>query len=104
MGSRAGYDWTWEVKQVHKLADPGTPIELITLIDKWKKTFEELALEPMYPEKGAGFVFQYKGLAYDVSSGEFGVSDSVFARLSRQIQDELVDMGAEKVFYTGMFD
>lgn len=104
MGSRAGYDWTWEVKQVHKLADPDTPIELIKLRDDWKKKFKELSLEPKWPEKYAGFVFAYNGLAYNVSSGEFGVSDSVFARLSREIQDELVDMGAEKVFYTGMLD
>ena len=104
MGSRADYNWTWEVKQVHKINEPGVPIELITLRDNWKKKFKELSLEPKYPEKDAGFVFQYNGLAYNVSCGEFGVSDSIFARLSRKIQDELVDMGAEKVFYTGMFD
>ena len=104
MGSREGYDWTWEVKSVHKLAEPGSPSELITLRDNWKNKFKELSLEPKWPEKYAGFVFAYNGLAYNVSSGEFGVSDDVFALCSSKIRDELVDLGAERVFYTGMLD
>jgi len=104
MGSRAGNEWTWKVEQVHTFNDSGTPKELIELRDKWNKKFQELSLEPKYPEKYAGFVFEYQGLAYKVHAGDFGESDSVFARCSREIENELVEMGAERVFYTGMLD
>lgn len=104
MSSRSGYDWSWQVDQVHKFDEDSTPQELKDFRDKWKRILVELSLEPKYPEKYAGFVFEFQGLAYKVSAGDFGEDDSVFARISYEIGEELVKMGAEKVFYTGMLD
>ncbi|OQB25946.1 MAG: hypothetical protein BWY11_00095 [Firmicutes bacterium ADurb.Bin182] len=104
MGSRSGYNWSWQVDKVNRLKESNTPLELIEFQKKWEQKFNELTLEPAWPEKYAGFIFEYRGENYVVYAADFGVSNSVFALLSREMEDELVDMDAEKVFYTGMLD
>ncbi len=104
MGSRIGYDWSWKADKVYNFNDPDTPKQLLEFRDKWAKKFQESESEPRYYEKYAGFVFEYGGRAYKVSAGEFGESSSVFSMFSYEMQNELIEMGAEKVFYTGMLD
>ena len=57
------------------------------------------------PVKGASEVFRYEGVNYRIYPSFFDIDGEYFEYLMlRQIENELVEMGAEEVFCTAVVD
>ena len=86
------------------------PKELNLLFTKWKeyaeKNKEDYYKNAFYcPVKGASEVFRYEGVNYRIYPSFFDIDGEYFEYLMlRQIENELVEMGAEEVFCTAVVD
>ena len=86
------------------------PKELDLLFAKWKdyaeKNKEDYYKNTFYCSvKGASEVFRYEGVNYRIYPSFFNIDGEYFEYLMlRQIENELVEMGAEEVFCTAVMD
>ena len=86
------------------------PKELNLLFTKWKdyaeKNKEDYYKNAFYcPVKGACEVFRYEGVSYRIYPAFFDIDGEYFEYLMlRQIENELVELGAEEVFCTAVMD
>lgn len=113
MGYKAGY-FSLSSEELINITDEkldALPLELRELLVELKE------VAPIYAEskkddpffyyvKGAGEVFRYKGICYELSPSFLGVDGYIFGGLMHRMgyEDKLVELGAEEVFYTGMLD
>ena len=84
------------------------PPELVDYVLRWERKAEESVKEwqPHYYVKSARIQFRYKGRDYYIYPFiDLGpLTDAFFESLSTGMENELVEMGAEEVFYAGMMD
>lgn len=113
MGSRASYFSLKESEllTITKEGLGGLPEELQSLLNRWSDIAAEgmqaYMAESHCPVKGAREIFRYKGVGYRLYPGFFGIPQEYFEYLMIKnggMEDELVELGAEEVFCTGMAD
>jgi len=110
-GYRAGYFSLAgsELTEVTKEGLDSLPRELGGLLRKWMdRAAEGKDIDNIcYRVKGASEVFRYKGVCYVVYPRLFDVTQEYFEVLmlgNQGMEEELVRIGAEEVFCTGMMD
>lgn len=115
MGSSAGYDKSKGRDNIWLGKGVEIPDELRYFINLWtKKAAEYTNYEPVCPIKNASIVFQYKNVWYIITPGSIGITQNtlgqscwaneIFEHLEGKMEVELVELGAEDVFYGGMID
>jgi hypothetical protein len=115
MGSRAGHDKSMGRDNVWLGKGVKMPDELRYFINLWTKKVEDYTdYEPLCPIKNANIVFQYKKVWYIITPESIGITEDTvgqccwvnekFEDLAGKMENELVDLGAEDVFYGGMID
>ena len=117
MGSRAGHDKSMGRDNVWLGKGVEMPDELRSFINRWTKEAAEYTdYRPCCPIKYAEIVFQYKNIWYVITPGSIGIKKDMFGEygycwvcemfedLAGKMEAELVELGAEDVFYGGMID
>lgn len=105
MGSKSGYN-KCQGPVTCLCVDNNIPDKLNSFLIKWTEEAKKQSnYTPQWYVKYAGIVFQYEGKWYALGPEHLGgISQELFEHLSREMENELVEMDAEDVFYTGMLD
>ncbi len=117
MGSRSGYDKSSGNDVIWLGFQEKMPEVLRCFIDKWTaEAINYTNYQICCPVKYAGIVFRYENIWYRISPGSIGITEEtlgglqscwvneMFENLAGKMGTELVELGAEDVFYTGMMD
>lgn len=77
--------------------------------EEFQRVFEKMGEKartsnPQWIEKNASMYFMFNDKPYRVEPSDLGCSSSEFARISRELEDVLYQMGAYEMFYSGMLD
>mgnify|MGYP000669320416 CR=1 FL=1 len=117
LGSRSGYNKTMGYDVVGLGTAVSMPDVLRSFLKKWTDfAREETDFVPYYYIKYAGIVFRYKNIWYRMGPGSIGITEEtlvgsysdvaneLFEHFEGKMKTELVSLGAEDVFYSGMMD
>ena len=104
MGGRSGYIKSTGEKINGIGTEEKVPPELKILADKWAEIAKHTDFQPEWYVKHANIVFKYKGIWYELSPGRLETSQELFEWLSGKIEEDLIALDAEDIFYRGMID
>ena len=84
------------------LEDQNLPVELRTLLVKWRKEADVVRGKAEWYAKLAKYYFTFKGVEYVLTPKPFNLSDADFEIM--KIEDDLKGIGCVDILYTGMLD